>query len=682
MRTTLTFLASAAICSLFALSCGQQQPQAKHDDFLAKDIDTAVSPGVDFFRYANGAWLKANPIPPSERGWGVGNLVREEIYKQLRSVCEDAAATSTAQRGSNTQKIGDFYFTAMDTARIESLGMGPLQDELSRIGSIKSLKDVIDEIGTLQMYNIGPLFSAYVIQDEKNSSVYAYHLYQGGLGLPNRDYYFNTDERTQNIRKEYVRHVATMLKLSGEDEASARRHSGAIMKLETRLAKASRKLEDLRDPYRNYNKMSVAQLDRLTPTVKWQTFLPTMSINGVDSVIVGQPEFYREVEQALKTVPLDDWKAYLRWNLVSDFAPTLDSTLDNEHFHFYSTILSGVKEQRPRWKRVLDAEERAVGDMLGQLYVARYVPTSMKQRYEQLVDNIFAAYAERIKKLDWMSETTKEKALAKLQSVTKKVCYPDKWKDYSALQLDRSSYCANQMRARRWEYMYYANKLGKPVDRTEWEMTPQTYNAYYNPSNNEIVLPAAGLLIPGLPDSLADDAFIYGYAGASTIGHEVTHGFDDEGRQFDAQGNLRNWWTKDDEQKFNSRARLMIEQFNNYVVLDSLHVNGKASLGENIADLGGVVIGYDAFKKTKEGQSDTLINGLTPDQRFFLGYAFSWLGHIRDAALARQVMTDVHSPQFLRVNGPLSDVPAFYRAFNIKPGDPMWRPDSLRVKIW
>ncbi len=676
------FVVISFACSVLLLSCGRPAQPSASKDILASDIDTTLSPAVDFFHYANGAWLKANPIPASERGWGVGNLVREEIYKQLRSVCEDAAANTTSPRGSNTQKIGDFYSTAMDTAKIESLGVSPLRDQFEKINSITDIRGLIDEVGVLQMNNVGPLFSAFVIQDEKNSNVYAYHLWQGGLGLPNRDYYFNTDERTKNIRNEYIKHVAAMLKLSGEDETSARRHSDAIMKLETRLAKASRKLEDLRDPYRNYNKMSVAQLDRLSPTVNWKAFLPAMSINGVDSVIVGQPEFYREVEQTLRTVALDDWKAYLRWNLVSDFASTLDSTIDNEHFHFYSTILSGVKEQRPRWKRTLDAEERAIGDMLGQLYVARYVPSSMKQRYEQLVNNIFAAYAERIKRLDWMSETTKEKALTKLQSVTKKVCYPDKWKDYSALQLDRTSYCANQMRARRWEYMYYANRLGKPVDRTEWEMTPQTYNAYYNPSNNEIVLPAAGLLIPGLPDSLADDAFIYGYAGASTIGHEVTHGFDDEGRQFDAQGNLRNWWTKEDEQKFNARAKLMIDQFNSYVVLDSLHVNGKASLGENIADLGGVVIGYDAFKKTKEGQSDTLINGLTPDQRFFLAYGFSWLGHIRDAALARQVMTDVHSPQFLRVNGPLSDVPAFYSAFRVKPGDPMWRPDSLRVKIW
>jgi len=652
-------------------------------DFIVRNIDTAVSPAKDFFHYANGAWLKANPIPASERMWGVGNLVQEQIYKQMKDVCEKAAADTTAPKGSISQKIGDFYSTIMDSNRTESLGSTPLKPELDRIGSIKNLQDLRTVLALYQTYRISPLFSPSVDQDEKNSSVYSFHLYQGGIGLPNRDYYFRTDQRTTNIRNEYVKHVAKMLTLLGEEPASADKSSQSIMELETRLAKASRKLEDLRDPYRNYNKMSVSQLDRLTPDLDWKSLLPAMSISKIDSVVVGQPEFYKEVQQELKTVPMDEWKEYLRWNLVNRFAQTLDSALANEHFHFYGTVLSGVKEQRPRWKRALDAEERAMGDMLGQLYVAQYVPASMRARYEEVVRNMFSAYGDRIKKLDWMSEETKAKALAKLQAVMKKICYPDKWKDFSALQVDRSSYFANQLRANQWLYQYFVQKLGKPVDRTEWDMTPQTYNAYYNPSNNEIVLPAAGLLIPDLAaDSLADDALIYGYAGASTIGHEVTHGFDDEGRQFDAQGNLRNWWTKDDEKQFNGRAQKMIDQFNAYVVLDSLHVNGKACLGENIADLGGVVIGYDAFKHTKEGQTDTLIHGFTPDQRFFLAYAYSWLGHKRDAALQQQILTDVHAPEFLRVNGPLSNVPEFYKAFNVKPGDPMWRPDSVRVKIW
>jgi putative endopeptidase len=577
---------------------------------------------------------------------------------------------------------------ALDSAAAEKQGMEPLRSELDRIEHVATPQELRAVIALYQKYGIGPLFSPFVAQDERNSAVYAFHLWQGGLGLPNRDYYVNTDARTANIRKEYVKHIEAMLGLLGEDTITAARQSDEIMQIETRLAKASRKLEDLRDPYRNYNKISIPALERLTPSLKWTEVMPAMAVTGIDSVIVGQPEFYKKVEQLLHVVPLDQWKAYLRWHLVKEFAATLSSKFDKEHFRFYGTVLSGVKEQRPRWKRSLDAEESALGDMLGQLYVARYVPPSMKQRYEKIVENMFEAYADRIAKLDWMSQQTKDKATAKLRAVTKKVCYPDKWKDYSALQLDRSSYTANQIRANQWLYNYWTSKLGKPVDRTEWDMTPQTYNAYYNPSNNEIVLPAAIFIIPGLPDSLADDAIIYGYAGASTIGHEVTHGFDDEGRQFDALGNLHNWWTKEDEKRFNAKAKLMVEQFNHYVVLDSLHVNGKATLGENIADLGGLVIGYDAFKRTPEGQArsgagaDTLIDGLTPDQRYYLGYALSWLHQQRNESLAMQVMTDVHAPPLLRVNGPVSNVIQFYQAFGVKPGDPMYRADSVRVSIW
>ena len=677
--TSLPLLAAAALIA----GCGApSRKEAGPEHFLAADIDTAVSPSRDFFRYANGAWLRANPIPPSERGWGIGNLVQEETYARLRSVCEDAASNTSAPEGSNSRKIGDFYAAAMDTANIEKLGIAPLSPDLERIGAIRDPAGLLETIALLQTYGADPLFAPFIGQDEKNSAAWSFHLYQGGLGLPNRDYYVNTDARTANIRREYVSHVAAMFMLMGESRETAGRHSDIVMALETRLAKASRKLEDLRDPYRNYNRLSLRELEKLAPSLRWERLLPAMAVRNIDSVVVGQPEFYREVERLLRTQPLEEWKVYLRWTLVNHFASTLSSPFEREHFRFYQTVLSGVKEPRPRWKRALDAEERAVGDMLGQLYVERYVPPAMKQRYTALVEDIFTAYADRIRGLDWMSATTKEKALAKLHAVTRKVCYPDRWKDYSALRVDRSSYCANQIRAGVWDYNYHASKLGKPVDRTEWEMTPQTYNAYYNPSNNEIVLPAAGLMIPGVPDSLVDDAIIYGYAGASTIGHEVTHGFDDEGRQFDAAGNLRNWWTKEDEARFNAKANLMVDQFQHYVVLDSLHINGKASLGENIADLGGVVIGYEAFMKTREGRTDTLIDGLTPEKRFFLAYAYSWLGQIRDESLARQVMTDVHAPGFLRVNGPLADVPEFYRAFNVRPGDPLYRPDSLRVKIW
>jgi len=672
-------LAAACIAAVSCSHSSEEAPNPTH--FLAADRDTTVSPAADFFHYANGTWLANHPIPASERGWGVWNLVQDQIYDELKTVCENAAGGGGAE-GSKEQKIGDFWQTGMDTVAIDRNGIEPLKEDLDRINAISDRKGLLAEIALQQTYEAFPLFQPWVDQDAKQSDVYAVYLYQGGIGLPNRDYYTKTDERTENIRKEYVKHLAAMFTLLGDDPATADANSRVVMNIETRLAKASRKLEDLRDPYANYHKMSIKGLDDLAPSLDWPTLLPAMKIGGVDSVIVGQPEFYQEVEKTLNDVPLDQWKAYLRWTLVNHFAPSLSSPFEKEDFHFYQTVMSGVEQPRPRWKRVLRAEEGAMGDLLGQLFVEKYVPPTMKARYTKLVDDVFAAYAQRIKNLDWMSEATKEQALTKLGSITKKVCYPDKWKDYSALTIDRSSYCANRKRADVWDYMYHAGKLGQPVDRTEWQMTPQTYNAYYNPSNNEIVLPAAIFLIPGVPDSLVDDAIIYGYAGASTIGHEVTHGFDDEGRQFDAQGNLRDWWTKQDETRFNERAQRMVDQFDAYTVLDSLHINGKATLGENIADLGGVLNGYDAFKRTAEGQADTLIDGLTPDQRFFLAYAYSWMGQIRDETLARQVMTDVHSPNFLRVNGPLSDVPAFYKAFGVKPGDPMYRPDSLRVKIW
>jgi putative endopeptidase len=397
---------------------------------------------------------------------------------------------------------------------------------------------------------------------------------------------------------------------------------------------------------------------------------------------VGQPEFYKQAGQLLKTASVDDWKAYLQWHLVNTFASNLSKPIDDEHFHFYGTVLQGQKEQRARWKRVLDAEEDAMGEILGQQFVKEYFTPETKERYEKLTENVVAAFREHIQALDWMSDSTKQKALVKLTKINKKVGYPDKWRDYSTLKIARDSYAQNVMRANQWEYRYRLNKLGKPVDRTEWEMTPQTYNAYYNPSNNEIVLPAAIFSIPGLIDKNADDAIIYGYAGASTIGHELTHGFDDEGSQFDENGNLRNWWSKKDRAAFQQRVNGIVRQFNGYTVLDSLHINGKATAGENIADLGGIVIALDAFKKTEQYKKGEKIGGFTPVQRYFLGYALGWQSHQRDEVLAQRILTDVHSPASYRVNGPFADVPEFYEAFNVKPGQKLYLPDSARVKIW
>ncbi|UKJ07594.1 M13 family metallopeptidase [Solitalea lacus] len=675
-----TNLILAGCLSAIALSCKHSNDLKV--DLVKTNIDTTINPGKDFFLYANGNWIKNNPIPAAYSRWGIGNLVNDEIYEKLKKINEDAAKEKAAVN-SNSQKIGDFWTAGMDTVAIEKQGITPIKADLNRINAISDIKGILNEIAYQHTIGNSPLFSMYVYQDMKNSEEMALYLNQGGIGLPDRDYYFNTDSRTKAIRDDYKgQHLIKMFKLSDLDETNSKSAAEGTYKLEENLAKASRKLEALRDPYANYNKMSVVDLNKLTPSINWIDLFSKMKIKKVDSVIVGQPEFFKQVEQSLKTASLNDWKNYLRWNYFSSCASYLNKAIDNENFRFYGTVLTGKKEQRPRWKRVLTSEESVMGEVLGQLYVKEFYSPKTKKRYENLVEAIRDAYKERIKKLDWMSENTKKKALEKLATMTKKVGYPDKWKDFSALKIDRSSYVENMKRGAAFWYDYNINKLGKPVDRTEWEMTPQTYNAYYNPSNNEIVLPAGIFLIPGWNDEDIDDAVVYGYAAASTIGHEITHGFDDQGSQFDAKGNLKKWWTPEDETKFKGRCKMIIKQFNEYKVLDSMHVNGDATQGENIADLGGILLGWDAFVKTEQYKKGEKINGLTPAQRYFLGYALGWLGHQRDENLANQIMTDVHSPANLRVNGPFANIPAFYEAFGIKQGDPMWRPDSLRVKIW
>ncbi len=677
---TFNLLGNILMLSLFL--CGTVLPQQTgKGDFLTRAIDKSVNPGVDFFKYATGTWMKNNPIPESERAWGIGNLVQEETYERLKNILKEAE-NSKALKGSNEQKLGDFYFSGMDTVDIEKQGITPLNPELKKINSIKNNKDLFDAVALLQQEGVNVMFGLFVDQDAKNSDEWALYMWQGGLGLPNRDYYFRKDSRTENIRNEYKTHVIQMFKLLGENNVDAAKDGESVYAIETFLADSSRKLEDLRDPYKNYNKMTIASLQQIAPSVGWKEVFDRMGASKVNSVVVGQPEFYKALSAAINKFDINQWKAYLKWHLINTYANRLSSRFVKENFSFNGRVMSGVKEERPRWKRVQDATENAMGELLGQVYVKKYYSPKTKKRYEVLVNNMVNAFAERIKKLDWMSEATKKKALYKLSKMTKKVGYPDKWKDFSKLNIDRNSYARNTINANVFWFNRDINKLGKPVDRSEWNMTPQTYNAYYNPSNNEIVLPAAMFIVPGVPDSLLDDAVVYSYAGASTIGHEMTHGFDDQGRQYDSKGNLSDWWTKQDEEKFNARTNLMVEQFDNYVVLDSMHINGKATLGENIADLGGLVIGYDAFKKTEQYKEGKKINGLTPAQRFWLGYAYSWLGHRRPEALAQQVMTDVHAPNFLRVNGPLSDIPAFYKAFDVKKDEPMWRPEDKRVKIW
>ncbi len=682
IKRTFPPAAIAIVFGLLALTaCNDKTKTYADNDPVFKNMDTTVKPGDDFFKYANGAWLKKNPIPAAYASWGIGNVVEEELRNRMKKINEDALKAD-APKGSNTQKIGDFYFSGMDTVGIEKQGLSPLKDELSKIDQVKDIKGLIEEFAHLGTIGVTTPLGTYAGQDAKNSGKIVLQLGQDGIGLPDRDYYFNTDAHSIIVRNDYQqKHLPTLFKLMGLQPDAATAATKQTYALEKSLADSSRKLEDLRDPYHNYNKMPLAGLSKLVPEVDWKPTFEKMDYKNVDTVIVGQPEYYRAFSKALHTYSIDDWKNYLRKNLVSSFGSYLSKPFDQELFRFYGTVLNGKKEQLPRWKRVLDTENGVMGEILGQIFVKEYFPEKTKDRYVKLVETMRTTFKEHIEKLDWMSPQTKEKAYYKLSKVMPKVGYPDKWKDFSTLEINRGPYALNVMRANNWWHKYSAAKLGKPVDRTEWGITPQTYNAYYNPSNNEIVLPAGIFTIPGAKDEDIDDAVIYGYAAASTIGHEMTHGFDDEGRQFDAEGNLKAWWLPQDSVKFTQRAQMLVNQFNGYSIY-GLHVNGKATQGENIADLGGIVIGLDAFKKTEQYKEGKTINGLTPIQRYFLGYALGWLGQDRQESLSSQILTNPHAPGFMRVNGPFTDVPEFYDAFHIKKGDKMWLDPDKRVKIW
>ena len=653
---------------------------SKLGDVLGSHLDSTIHPGDDFFEYANGGWLKKNPIPASENGWGIFNLVADENYARIKKISEEASSQK-ATPGSPKQQIGDFFYVAMDSVNADKMDVKPIQFLLDKINAISGSNQIPAVITELQQIGAGTAYGLYIGQDMKNSEKNMPYLSQAGLGLPDRDYYFNTDSRTANIRKEYANHITKMLTMLYKDSSKAATHSKSIMAFETSLAGSHRKLEALRDPHANYNKMNIAKVNSTYPALQFATSLAALNIKE-DSIIVGQPEFLGKLNAMMGSTDLQTWKAYLTWHTLTNFAPYLSSNYDAENFRFYSGVIRGTKEQRPRWKRALDAQEEALGDALGQLFVKEYFPEKTKKRYEDLVERIVESYREHIQKLDWMSDSTKQKALVKLNSITKKVGYPAKWKDYSAMKISRNSFAENIIESNKWHFNFEVSKLGKPVDRDEWGMTPQTYNAYYNPSNNEIVLPAAIFTAPGYKDEEIDDAVIYGYVGASTIGHELTHGFDDEGRQFDEKGNLKNWWSKDDEIKFKKRADMLVDQFNKYTVLDSLHPNGSATLGENIADLGGIVIALDAFKKTAQFKNNKTIAGLTPLQRYFMGYAYGWMQTRRPETLANQLLTDVHAPIFLRVNGPMSNCDEWYKAFNVQPTHKMYRDSTSRVRIW
>ncbi|MHC1706433.1 MAG: M13 family metallopeptidase [Bacteroidales bacterium] len=681
MKNIIVVSCMIAVVLMFS-GCTSKKAAESGPDPLLSHIDSTVKPGDDFFHFANGKWFKENPIPDNETSNGLWQMIQDTINAQVRNICESSAALKNESKGSNKQKIGDFFYSGMDTVSINKAGLSAVKEDLDRIDAVKDANGMMKEAAYIHQVSGSPVFSFFVGQDDKISSKYAVFFHQGGISLPDRNFYFDTDARAKDIREKYVKHLQNFYALIGYDDAKARTASEKMMKLETAIAKASRKSEDTRDPVKNYNKMPLSQLSKDNPDVNWALFLEAAGLKNVDTVVVGQPEFLKSVNGFIKSVPLAEWKDYLKYHYVRGLARYLDDKTYMEFFSFYNQTLRGVKEPKPRWKRVVEQTNGSLGELIGQVYVDEYLPKGTKEKLMEIGDAIKEVFAERIKALDWMSGPTKEKALKKLGTVIMKVGYPDKWKDLSALQVDRTSFVKNVIAANQWEFAYMTNKFGKPVDRTEWGMTPQTYNAYYNPSNNEIVIPGCNIIVPGFERKLADDAILYSIIGGSTFAHEITHGFDDQGCKYDENGNLNNWWTAEDSIKFYAKTKLIVEQFNEYIAVDSLHINGELTQGENIADLAGVVMGYEAFKKTKQFKDKEMIAGLSPDQRYFLGYALAWMINMRPESIANQVRSDVHSPVQYRVIGPLSNIPEFYTAFNVKEGDKMWRPEDKRVKIW
>jgi len=643
------------------------------------NFDTSVKPGDDFFRYVNGKWIDANPCPEEYTRWGAFNKLHDDNLNALHTILEELTRRTTPLTD-NERKLRDYYVTAMDTAKLKSLGMTALKPDLEALNKIGSPADLLRYLGQQHRIGVGGVFGFWISQDEKMSTRYVCHLSQGGLGLPERDYYLGESADSQRIRQQYRTHVEKMLVLLGDEPAVAAKAADTVLRVETKLAEASRTPVQLRDSEANYNKKTVAELKKLTPNLPWAEYLAAVGADQIDDLVVGQPEFLEKLNELIKSVPLADWQAYLHWHLVSSLAACLTEESEQENYAFYEETLRGAKKMQPRWKRVVRAIDHQMGEALGQLFVEKYFSPAAKQRMDTLVKNLMLAYRERIETREWMGPETKKQALEKLATVMTKIGYPDKWRDYSALQVRTNSYVENTRLMADYHWRYQLARLNKPVDRTEWGMSPPTVNAYYNPSLNEIVFPA-GILQPPFFNVEAEDAVNYGGIGA-VIGHEISHGFDDQGSRYDAFGNLRSWWTPQDRERFNAKTEKLVKQYADCVALDDLRINGRLTLGENIADLGGVAIALAAYQKSLNGAPPPVIDELTAAQRFFIGYSQVWRGTTREAEQRVRLRTDPHSPPKFRVLVPLSNIPAFYEAFDIKAGSQMFRPMSERLEIW
>lgn len=644
-----------------------------------ENLDKTADPGISFYQYACGGWVKNNPLTDEYARFGAFDMLAENNQKQLHGLIEELAAKQS-EAGTVAQKVGDLYNIAMNEAKLNQDGVLPIKDELWALGSMRDKKQIYSALGNLHRKGINPYFVLYVGADDMNSTMNIVHTYQSGLGMGDRDYYLENDENTKNIRDKYKEHIVKMFRLAGFDEAHSNKAKEAIINIEIRMAQAARSREDLRDPYANYNKFTITELKDKFPSFDWDTYLSAYGFKDLNEINVGQPEGIQEMINIINQIPLYQQIAYLQWNLISEAASYLSDDLVNEQFDFFGKTMSGRQELRPRWKRAVSVVDNSLGEAVGQMYVEKHFPPAAKERMLTLVKNLQTALGERIQGLDWMSAETKVKAMEKLNTFHVKIGYPDTWRDYSGLEIKDDSYWANVERATQFEIDYMIAKAGKPVDKDEWLMTPQTVNAYYNPTTNEICFPAGILQYPFF-DMEADDAFNYGAIGV-VIGHEMTHGFDDQGRQYDKDGNLKDWWTEEDATNFEARAKVMEDFFNNIEVAPGVHANGAFTLGENIADYGGLQVSFQAFKNATAGNPLDEKLGFTPEQRFFLAYANVWAGNIRPEEILRRTKSDPHSLGKWRVDGALPHISAWYDVFNITEDQPMYLPVEKRVNIW
>jgi putative endopeptidase len=645
----------------------------------SKYNDASVKAQDDFYRHVNGTWLKTSEIPADRSSAGAFIDLREAVIPRLHAMTE-ALSKQHAKQGTDAQKIADLYASFMDTAKIETLGLKPMQGDFDKVNSLTDKKQIPAFIAYLNLISVGAPFDIGIHQDNKDSTKYVLDVGQSGLGMPDRDYYLNNDDaKLKETRAKYLAHIEKMLTLAGDK--SPAKNATDILALETELAKIQWTKVELRDPIKAYNKIELGELDTLTPGFDWTSYLTALGAQGkLTSLMVSQPSYLTGFNKALQETSLDTWKSYFRWHLLSSTASQLPKAFDEEHFAFYGTTLSGTPSQEARWKRGVRLADAGLGESLGKLYVEKYFPAQSKEKMEKLVSNLLLAYKQSIDTLDWMSPETKKEAQAKLSTFMPKIGYPSKWRDYSALQITKGDAVGNLRKTRMFASKVELNKLGKPIDREEWGMTPQTVNAYYNPEMNEIVFPAAILQAPFF-DAKADDAVNYGGIGA-VIGHEISHGFDDQGAQYDGKGNLRDWWTKEDHEKFAVKTAALVKQYSSFSPIPGYNVNGELTLGENIADNSGLAIAYKAYKLSLGGKPAPVIDGLTGDQRFFMGFAQVWRGKMRDATMIVRLKTDPHSPGEIRANGTLRNMNGFYESYGVKAGDKMYLDPKDRVSIW